>query len=299
MNVYVAEEAGFCFGVKRALKIIEHLSQEGQAVQIYGQLIHNRTVLDQLKARGIDYIESLDQLDPAKKLIVRTHGIPKDEQEFLEKNKIDYLDATCPLVKKLHYIIDKIDTKKNQIIIVGDKKHPEIIAAASYASNPIVINTEEEAANLGRYKSIAVIAQTTLDTQHFKAIVSILVDKAETLQVHNTICSATRVRQQAIRDLAPRVDFVVVVGGKNSSNTRKLYNIARHQNPNTYHIESSNELKKPEFIDKIKHFRSVGITAGASTPPEEIEYARIFFKTIVKEINHGRSKREPQHRFDH
>lgn len=299
MNVYVAEEAGFCFGVKRALKIIEQLHQEGQAVQIYGQLIHNRTVLDQLKAKGIDYIESLDRLDPRKKLVVRTHGIPKEDEEFLRQNKLDFIDATCPLVKKLHHIIDKIDTKENQIIIVGDKKHPEIIAAASYALNPIVINSEEEAAKLGRFKSIAVIAQTTLDTQHFEAIVSILADKAESLHVHNTICNATRVRQQSIRDLAPRVDFVVVVGGKNSSNTRKLFNIALHQNPNSFHIESSNELKNPEFIDKIKHFRSVGITAGASTPPEEIENARIFFKTIVKENNHGRSKREPHHRFDH
>ncbi len=283
MKIYIAEEAGFCFGVKRALKIINQLNEKRQDIQIYGQLIHNRTVLDQLKAKGIDTIDTLDQLAPQKKLVIRTHGIPKQEEEKLKKEGIDYVDATCPLVKKIHRIIGKLNKKKAQIVIIGDKNHPEIIAAKSYAHHAVVINSRAEAAKIKRTDSLSVIAQTTLDTDHFEKIVSHLADKAGKLDVYNTICDATIARQQAIKKLAPEVDFVVVVGGKNSSNTRKLYQIALKRNKNTYYIEESSDLKRTDFINQIKDFQSAGVTAGASTPPEEIEKV----KNILKNINNN------------
>ncbi len=297
MKIYIAEEAGFCFGVKRALRIISQLNEKRHDIQIYGQLIHNRTVLDQLKAKGIDTIGTLDRLDPKKKLVIRTHGIPKQEEEKLKKEGIDYVDATCPLVKKLHLIIEKLNKEKTLIVIIGDRNHPEIIAAKSYAHNAVVINSEAEAAKIKKTGSLSVIAQTTLDTDHFKKIVSRLAGKATKLDVYNTICEATKTRQQAIKKLAPEVDFVVVVGGKNSSNTRKLYDIALKRNKNTFYIEKSSELNRTHFIEQIKDFSSAGITAGASTPPEEIEKVKNILKNInrEKEIKNGGRKRYSEH----
>ncbi|MCP5108738.1 MAG: 4-hydroxy-3-methylbut-2-enyl diphosphate reductase [bacterium] len=304
MNVYIAEEAGFCFGVKRALTIINGLNEEKQETQIYGRLIHNRTVLHQLKSKGIDTIDNLDQLDPQKKLVIRTHGIPRQDEERLKKENIACTDATCPLVKKLHHIIETLDEEKTRIVIVGDKNHPEIIAVQSYAKNAAVINSEAEAQKIKKTKSISVIAQTTLNTDHFNKIVSLLKSRADKLEIHNTICDATRVRQQAIKKLAPKVDCVVVLGGKDSSNTRKLYNIALELNKNTFYVEQSSHLSEPGFTRKIKHFQSVGITAGASTPPLEIENAKNILENIknninnrclVKETNNGKRKRNSNH----
>jgi 4-hydroxy-3-methylbut-2-enyl diphosphate reductase len=297
MKVYVAEEAGFCFGVKRALNIINSLHEKRHEVQVYGQLIHNRSVLDDLKAKGIDCIDSLDQLDPKKTLIIRTHGIPKQVEENLKKNGVKYIDATCPLVKKLQETIETLNTNtpNTQIVIVGDRNHPEIIAAKSYCPDAIVINSEEEAQNMKSSDHIRVVVQTTLDVDFFEQITSILENKTENLHIHNTICSATKVRQEATKKLAPQVDGVIVVGGKNSSNTKKLYNIALKKNKNTFHIEKSSDLNDAHFIGKLKEFRSVGITAGASTPPEEVKKIENFLNNLTsnieKETNHGRTER--------
>lgn len=297
MNVYIAAEAGFCFGVKRALNIIRRVNEEEQGIHVYGQLIHNTSVLENLKTEGIDTITSLDQLTPGKKLAVRTHGIPKHEEDHLKKQGIEYVDATCPLVKKLHYIIEKIDETNTQIVIIGDKNHPEIEAAKSYAKNAVIVDSETDIEKIKKSRGIAVIGQTTLDTDHFKKMVSLLVEKADKLEVYNTICNATKVRQQAVRQLAPKVDVMVVLGNKNSSNTRKLFTIASRINKNTFYIEKSSELNDAGFIEKIKDFRSAGIAAGASTPPAEIQNAKNILENIkrVKEINHGKRKRNSNH----
>jgi 4-hydroxy-3-methylbut-2-enyl diphosphate reductase len=289
MDIYIAEEAGFCFGVKRALILINQLHRQKQNVQIYGDLIHNITVLKNLEKKGIHCIKKLDEASPGKKIVIRTHGIPLQEEEALKKAKIDYLDATCPLVKKIHDIIQKNQKDLTRIVIVGDKNHPEIIAARSYAKNAMVINSITQAEKIKPSKEIIVIAQTTLDSEFFKKIVFTLVDKAEKLKIHNTICEATRVRQRAIQKLAPTVDFVVVIGGKNSSNTKKLYDISHQKNKNTFYFEKSEDLYNRKFINQISKYNSVGITAGASTPPDEIEKVKNFFQNF-KEIKNGKLK---------
>lgn len=281
------------------MEIIDRLHEKGEEIHVFGQLIHNPTVLDDLEARGIDCIDSLDHIDPSKKLIIRTHGIPVDVENNLDRQNTQRVDATCPLVKKLQKEIRKLNDQETLIVIAGDREHPEIAAARSYAedTNVVVINSIEEAQRIPFTPNISVVAQTTLDADFFDSLVSILETKTEHLTVHNTICRATRVRQEAIKKLAPKVDFVVVVGGKNSSNTKKLYNIALKRNKYSFHIEDSSELQDPGFIRQVADFQSVGITAGASTPPQEIEKIKRFFinfndSTVkVKEMNHGRSKR--------
>jgi 4-hydroxy-3-methylbut-2-enyl diphosphate reductase len=271
MKIFIAEEAGFCFGVKRALRLINQLHEQGNSIQIYGQLIHNTTILKDLKAKGIECIDSLKGLDPKKKIVIRTHGISQDQEEKLKREGFAYIDVTCPLVKKLHFILEKLNNEKKRVIIIGDKTHPEIIAAKSYCSNVKVINSIEDLEDMKKVKELSVVAQTTLDSSHFKNIVSRLIEKAERIEIYNTICEATKARQMSIKKMAPRVDSVVVIGGKNSSNTQKLFDIASQKNENTYYIEESKNLYTSGVIEKIRHFQSVGITAGASTNPEEIE----------------------------
>ncbi|MCI0471046.1 MAG: 4-hydroxy-3-methylbut-2-enyl diphosphate reductase [Candidatus Aminicenantes bacterium] len=280
------------------MNLIARLNEEDKSVQIYGQLIHNRSVLKSLEEKGNTCVETLAEIQPGKPLIIRTHGIPRDIENKLREEKIEIIDAACPFVKKIHHIIEKIDSRNKPVIIVGDKNHPEIIAAKSYLPEARVINSIEEVSRLQKSKTISVIAQTTLNSEFFKQVTAALLDKAEKLEIYNTICNATRIRQEAIKKLAPQVDFIVVIGGKNSSNTRKLFEIALGKNPNTFLIEKSSELYNPDFIDRISFFRSVGITAGASTPPDEIGKVKEFFKNIeniAKEIKNGRTKRNTQH----
>jgi len=302
MKVYVADEAGFCFGVKRALELLERLHETGQNIQVYGQLIHNRGVLKNLQARGIGTIGALTDFTPGSTLVIRTHGLPREAETDLKNEGIAYLDATCPFVKKIHRVIESIDRPGNQVIIVGDKQHPEVMAAQSYATGALVIDSLKEAQALPArtFHTISVVAQTTLNFDHFKEIVAALLEKAEKIEVFNTICGATRERQEAIKRLAPRVDFVLVIGDKASSNTRKLFEVAREKNPHTFLIEGRGDLDDTGFLKKIGHFRSVGITAGASTPPEEVARVKEFLKKFnienrEKELKYGRRKRKPQH----
>lgn len=277
MKVYTAEEAGFCFGVKRALNLINRLHEKGESIQIYGELIHNRTVLKNLEKKGITSIDSLCKLDKGKKLIIRTHGIPVDEEAKLNADGIGYEDLTCPLVKRIHNIIKEIDDTQT-IVIVGDRNHPEIKAIKSFTKKGVVINSIDEIDNIPDSDSVSVVAQTTLDTDFFEKIISVIKKRFGEVSVFDTICNATKVRQEAIKKLAPKVDFVVVIGGYNSSNTKKLFNIAKKLNRFSYHIDNSSALNNPELLKTFSVFKSVGITAGASTPPEEIEKVKQFFQ---------------------
>ncbi|MBN1196010.1 MAG: 4-hydroxy-3-methylbut-2-enyl diphosphate reductase [Candidatus Aminicenantes bacterium] len=276
MIVRIADQAGFCFGVKRALELIHGLRNEGRDIQVLGELIHNQSVLSDLTRKGVACIQDRFEADPKKTLVIRTHGIPADEEEKLRQEGFQLLDVTCPLVKKTHCIIERFEKDGIPVVIVGDRNHPEIIAASSYATDPIIVNSLEEARAVPAMPVMGVVAQTTLDLDFFGEIEAVLAERADHLEVHNTVCEATRERQEAVRRLAPQVDCVVVVGGHNSSNTKKLAHIARRHNPRTIHINGSLDLDKPELQRLIRDCRIVGIAAGASTPPEEIERVRNY-----------------------
>lgn len=278
MKCIAAKKAGFCFGVTRALKIIFKEAESGSSIQVLGELIHNPTVLDDLKKKGIETIESLEDHDSSKTLVIRTHGIPKETELSLKSDNQQILDTTCPIVKKLHVIVSNLDERKIPVIVVGNPDHPEIVGVVSYAEDVSVINSVEEAQNIELKKHVAVVAQTTLNSSFFKEILGILVDRTDILEIYNTICDATRIRQEAIRNLAMEVDGVVVVGGKNSSNTRKLFEIAKSLNPDSFHVTGVEELK--ERNDFPGHLKSVGVTGGASTPPEEIDKVKSYIESI-------------------
>lgn len=295
MDIYIAQEAGFCFGVKRALGLIDKMHEEGRSIQIFGELIHNRQVLEELARKGIESIDSLNDWDQRKTLVIRTHGIPAEEEKRLNEIGGPWVDATCPLVKKIHEIVKRIDAERYELVIVGDEAHPEVMASRSYSRRAVVVNSEAEAEKLEPGIARAVVAQTTLDGDFFARIVDILRSRSCELDVHDTICSATRVRQDAVKALAPEVDCLVVIGGKNSSNTKKLVEIARERNPHVFHVESSQGLE--DLMDDInaRPVRRLGIAAGASTPPAEIEHVKSFFNAIKcrsKESAHGQRRKQ-------
>jgi len=280
MKIVVAEKAGFCFGVKRALKLINEYHRQGKKIQTYGPLIHNVPVLNDLAAKGIRHISSLTEIEKGKILCIRTHGIPREVERRLQKKGISTLDATCPLVKKSQKIIERLDQAKNRVLIVGDQDHPEIVAARSYARNVKIINSLAEARSLPRSPELSVVAQTTLNTEFFKEVIATLLDKTEKLHVFNTICQATKDRQEAVKKLAPRVDAIIVVGSKISSNTKKLFDIAREKNRNAIQIETCADLQNKKTLARLKKFASIGISAGASTSPQELTNVKNFLQKL-------------------
>ncbi|MEG0855262.1 MAG: 4-hydroxy-3-methylbut-2-enyl diphosphate reductase [Terrisporobacter sp.] len=278
MEVKIAENAGFCFGVKRAMNMAwDELENKGDS-QVYslGPLIHNKQAVDKYKEKGLIEIDSLDEIPNDRKLIIRSHGVAKKIYTDSQSKNMDIVDTTCPYVKKIHDIVKEFSDKGYKIIIVGNAIHPEIIGINGWCNNEAyVINSEEEinSISFNDNDQYCVVSQTTANLDSFDRIVEKLQSKIENLIVKNTICFATKERQLSAIDLANEVDCMVVIGGKHSSNTQKLVNICKDIVP-TFSIETKEELE----LEKLKGFKIAGVTAGASTPDwiidEVIEYLK-------------------------
>ena len=280
MEVRVAKTAGFCFGVERAVsKVYEHANEKN--IYTYGPIIHNETVVEDLKKKGVDVIESLEELKAQKEgtIIIRSHGVSKDIYDLIESKGLELIDATCPFVKKIHKIVKEQSELGHEIVIIGSKQHPEVEGIKGWACNtPTIISTIEEAENLAipKEKSICIVSQTTFNYKKFQDLVEIISKKGYDISVFNTICNATEERQTEVSALAKEVDAMIVIGGKSSSNTQKLYEISKRECANTYYIQTLDDLDFKMFNESIN---SVGITAGASTP-----------NNIIKEVHKGMSE---------
>ena len=276
MLIKKAKSYGFCFGVKRAVEIAE--SSKG-AVTL-GPLIHNPLEIKRLNDEyNVKFIENIDEIDKnIKKVIVRTHGIPKNELNKLKEKEIEIIDATCPFVKKPQEIVKEMSKQGYDIVIFGDKNHPEIKGVMSYSVHDrvFVILDKEELFNIKLKEKVATVAQTTRKIQNYLDIVNYLIKHYKEVRVFNTICNATFENQEAVRDLAKEVDIMIIIGGKNSSNTKQLYNIAKEY-CDTYLVESEKELKKEWFLEK----KLCGISAGASTPEWLVENIISRIKEMV------------------
>ncbi|MCS7164728.1 MAG: 4-hydroxy-3-methylbut-2-enyl diphosphate reductase [Candidatus Calescibacterium sp.] len=274
MEIFLAEKMGFCFGVKRtvdiAMKIIENKEKN---VVTFGPIIHNEDLTDYLKKNGINYVNSLTDIDVEKteKVIIRTHGAKKEVIDTIKKMGIKVIDGTCPYVMRVHRIVEKLSKENYPILIIGNKDHPEIIGVIGYIQGDVpyfVVKNVEEVEELrkqgkfDKFKKIGIVTQTTEKIDKVRKIVNYLMDFIPEVRYFKTICYATDENQQAIHKLAPMVDIVIVIGGKHSSNTIKLYEIAKSYCKRTYHIQNEKDLR----IEWFKHDDKVGITAGASTP---------------------------------
>jgi len=269
LKIVLAPHAGFCFGVERAIELAERSSEyvkEGKKVYTYGPLIHNPQEINRLKTLGIEILKSEEMLDENTVLILRSHGIPPQKERELKAKGVKIVDATCPYVKAVHEAVRKLVEEGYFVVLVGEKNHPEVIGTWGYLLDAkgegIIVETLEDLKPALNKNKVGVIAQTTQNEQFFKEVVGELALWVNELKVINTICNATSVRQEEVRELAPKVDVMVIVGGKNSGNTTRLYKIAKSLNPNSYHIETEKELKG----DWFENTKTVGVSAGASTP---------------------------------
>lgn len=271
MKVIVAKTAGFCFGVKRAVDFA--YSKVGQKnIYTYGPIIHNKEVTNDLEEKGIRVIDSLEDGKNGE-IIIRSHGVPPTVYDKLEIENIKYTDCTCPYVKKIHNIVRNSYTKdRKSIIIVGSGIHPEVIGINGECNNTaIIVDSVERAGNteLNNNTQYALVVQTTFQIDVYNEIISILSQKSDNIEVHNTICSATSDRQREAVEIAKVVDIMVVLGDKNSSNTRKLYEISKKICKNVYFCETISDLR----LKNLKNDVTIGVTAGASTPPGIIKEA--------------------------
>ena len=276
MKTEIAEKAGFCFGVARAVKIAcENECREGKTVT-FGALIHNKDVTDELEAKGIKIVNSTAEIESGMNVIIRAHGIPESEQKEIEAKGAKIIDATCPYVKKIHSIVSDADKRGRTVIIAGDPNHPEVKGINGWCRNSaIVVNSEEEAEEILSRKpenDVTLVAQTTIRKDFFKKIENFLKKHFTNAEIFDTICSATHERQKAAAELAEKADCMIVVGGKASSNTKKLYELCSEHCEKTVCVENAKELKKyinPGEFPETK--KLVGITAGASTPDSVIK----------------------------
>ncbi len=260
MKIELAESYGFCFGVKRAIKIAE----ENRNSATYGPLIHNANEIDRLKNDfNVALSENLDSFQAGDTAVIRTHGIPKQELSTLNERNVNVIDATCPYVTKPQQIVEEMSAQGYDIVIFGDEAHPEIKGVKSYAIGQVfVVNSPSEIEGLRLRERVATVAQTTRKIEEYQQIVGKLMGSHKEVRVFNTICNATFDNQDAVRDLAQKADVMIIIGGKNSSNTKQLHTIAKEYCQDSYHIESKNDLQSQWFEGK----QLCGISAGASTP---------------------------------
>lgn len=270
MNITIAKNAGFCYGVKKAVDEVEALLDKNIQVYSIGEIIHNEYVIEKLQKKGLIILNDNEATEiHNKNVLIRSHGIEKDIYLILKNNGNTIYDLTCPNVSKIHSIVEKETKNGTSLIIIGDKEHPEVKGIKSYANGKVyIIDNEEEIANILEPKdtNFILVSQTTQNTKKFKNIVDILNKIFYNIKVYNTICLSTENRQNEANEMSKISDAILVVGSKKSSNTKKLYDICMN-NTDTYFVESINDLENITLNDKNK----VGIVAGASTPNELIE----------------------------
>jgi len=276
MKIELAENYGFCFGVKRAIKIAE----ENQNSSTYGPLIHNSKEIARLdKDFKVSLTENFRTFKKGDKAIVRTHGIVKEELAELYASGVDVIDATCPYVTKPQQISQEMSEAGYDVIIFGDEKHPEIKGVKSYATHgAVVVTSQEDLKSLKLKDKIALVAQTTRKVEDYMSIANYLIPRYKEVRVFNTICNATFENQDAVNKLSKKADIMIIIGGKNSSNTKELFSISQENCIQSFHIEDETELL-PEWFEKKK---LCGISAGASTPDWIIQK---IVNSIQKGIN--------------
>ncbi len=274
MEIVLGKTAGFCYGVRNAVMNAEEKLKEHKNVSCLGELVHNGEVIKKLEKLGMNVVEKIE--DANEKVIIRAHGIAKEIYEKAKKLNIEIFDFTCPSVLKIHKIAEEYANKGYYIFLIGGKKHPETLGTISFCGkNSYLLENEEdineaiENLKQSKIKKLFIIVQTTFSLEKFEIMINDIKNKLNNdieLEVKNTICNATKIRQEETLDISKNVECMIIIGGKNSSNTKKLYEIAKENCENTYIVETKDELE----LEKLKKCDRIGIMAGASTPDESI-----------------------------
>lgn len=270
-EVILAKSAGFCFGVQRAMDTV-YAEADKKNVYTYGPIIHNTEVVNELESKGVKAVNDISEIPEPEKstVIIRSHGVSKAVYESIKNSGAKIVDATCPFVLKIHKIVKDASAEGDQIVIIGNEKHPEVEGIMGWSETPVhVVDTVEKAEKLklDKSKNVRVVSQTTFNYKKFQDLVEKFEKKGYDILVLNTICNATEERQQEARKIAADVDAMIVIGGRHSSNTQKLFEICKEECKNTYYIQTLEDLD----VHSMQSMSCVGITAGASTPNNIIE----------------------------
>jgi 4-hydroxy-3-methylbut-2-enyl diphosphate reductase len=282
MQILLADEYGFCFGVERAVEMVEEALSEGDTVRTLGPLIHNDQEMERLAKHGVATIDAPVQIQRGETAVIRAHGVTPQVEQELRKTASKVVDATCPFVTKVQKLASRAAAQDRHVVVVGNPDHPEMIGVKGYApEHAFVVRDASEVANLPTLKNPLVVSQTTIKLKSFLDAAEAVRAKAEgETQVVNTICSATRDRQDAARALAGEVDAFYIIGGRHSSNSRKLLAVCAEQCPKSFLIETPDEINPQD----LKGAEKVGLTAGASTPNWLIQKVMARLEEIGKEV---------------
>ena len=277
MEIIVGKTAGFCYGVKRAVDGANEEIKKQKKTYCLGEIVHNKEVVKKLEQKGMKFIEKLEEAEKNTNVIIRAHGVPKEIYENADEKKINIIDITCTKVLNIHKIVEEYNERGYFIVLCGSKNHPENIGTISYCpNNNFILENEKQIEFLLNYieenkiRKILLIAQTTYSTEKFIIIEKELKENiGENIEViaKNTICMATQLRQEETKEISQKVEYMIIIGGKNSSNTKKLFDISQKYCKQSICIENSQELDENE----LKQYKNIGIMAGASTPKESIE----------------------------
>lgn len=269
MEVILAKTAGFCFGVKRAVDTV-YKEAGKKNVYTYGPIIHNSEVVNDLKKKGVEVINSREELEALEEgtVIIRSHGVAREIYDLIHEKGLELVDATCPFVRKIHKIVEKAGNDGDQVIIVGSEHHPEVQGIKGWCTGEVhIISDAEQFEGINLNKPTTLVSQTTFNYKKFQDLVEIIKKKEYNICISNTICNATEERQNEARRIARRADAMIVIGDSSSSNTRKLYEICKTECQETFYIQTLSGLE----LDKLESSDCIGITAGASTPNNIIE----------------------------
>ena len=282
MKVILAKQAGFCFGVKRATQMAFEAADKGGKTYTLGPIIHSPQVVQKLEEMGVKALKDISGMDDGT-IIIRSHGVASGELEEAVRKELEIVDATCPFVKKAQEHVESLSQAGYDVVVVGDADHPEVQGIVSYASGKVyVVGSGDEAAKLPKMAKIGVVAQTTQSFENLKNVVDACLTKGGEIRVFHTICDATAVRQEEAKELASQVDCMIVIGGYNSANTKRLAEVCTELQPRTYHIEMAQQLN-PHWFEGVG---KVGVTAGASTPKWLIDEVLEQIEKINKDKNH-------------
>ncbi len=267
VEIIIAKNAGFCFGVRRAINLVEKAMAGKKSLYTLGPIIHNPQVVSKLEKQGVSIICDLSKLEKGR-VVVRSHGADLSFFKEAKEKGVEVVDATCPFVKNAQNLIKRLSKEKYKIIIVGEENHPEVKGLLSYANTQVkIVQRIDQLKDVFSWRRIGVISQTTQLRENFKVIIVALLQQAKEIKIYNTICEATQNRQKEAKKIAKKVDSMLIIGGYNSANTNRLVKICKEIQEKTYHIETEKDLVKSWF----ENVQKIGISTGTSTPQWIIE----------------------------
>ena len=278
MKIFVARDAGYCFGVRDAVNLAYDTAKTHGEVYMLGTIVHNERVVNDLSKVGAKVVNSIDDVPSGKSLLFRAHGTPPETWEKASKKNIKLIDGTCPLVTEIHEEIKALDEEGRKTIIIGDHGHDEVVAIAAQVKKPIIISNVEEATALRKMKKAGVVSQSTQMIENVQDIMDVLMEKVFDLRFINTICFPTRRNHQQIKELAVNNEVMIIIGSFTSANSKRLTQLSLERNKRSFQVTSADEIRKSWFRD----CNTVGISAGASTPDETIN--EVIQK--IKQIGH-------------